>query len=254
MSKTMKVLLLGDSITEGIGSKKVNYSDELCRLLDAKFCCDAEIINFAKTGSTICYPIDHIEQIHAIKPDYVIVMYGNVDVKKMYDLTKNRYGLVSLTPSRYKNIGSMLFPRPFISKKYPRKVFDYFDDIYRRIWRFIIERTQGKSQIMTLEAFSVKYKELLSSLSGYKVIACSTVFLDSDIYGGENITNFIEANSIIKRTTETFNNIVYCDIFSELENSVKHLGWQRVYYRDHFHPNIGGYQIISQQIADLFID
>lgn len=45
-----KVLLLGDSITEGIGSKKINYEDILKKRF-RKY----RIINYSLTGTTINY-------------------------------------------------------------------------------------------------------------------------------------------------------------------------------------------------------
>ena len=43
------VYLLGDSITQGLGSKKINFTAELACLLGK----DYEIVNLAYTGTTI---------------------------------------------------------------------------------------------------------------------------------------------------------------------------------------------------------
>ena len=47
------VYLLGDSITQGLGSKKVNFTGELARLLGEGY----EIVNLAYTGTTIDYAL-----------------------------------------------------------------------------------------------------------------------------------------------------------------------------------------------------
>ena len=47
------VYLLGDSITQGLGSKKVNFTGELADLLGEGY----EIVNLAYTGTTIDYAL-----------------------------------------------------------------------------------------------------------------------------------------------------------------------------------------------------
>lgn len=47
------VYLLGDSITQGLGSKKVNFAGELAHLLGDAY----EIVNLAYTGTTIDYAL-----------------------------------------------------------------------------------------------------------------------------------------------------------------------------------------------------
>ena len=71
-----RIVLLGDSITQGLGSQKVNFTSELEALRQ-----DDEIINMALTGTTIKYACDNVKDILAAKPDMVIILYGNVDAQ-----------------------------------------------------------------------------------------------------------------------------------------------------------------------------
>ena len=52
------VYLLGDSITQGLGSKKVNFTGELARLLGDGY----EIVNLAYTGTTIDYALGLLDE------------------------------------------------------------------------------------------------------------------------------------------------------------------------------------------------
>lgn len=52
------VYLLGDSITQGLGSKKINFTNELARLLGSNY----EIVNLAQTGTTIDYAFKIIDE------------------------------------------------------------------------------------------------------------------------------------------------------------------------------------------------
>ena len=52
------VYLLGDSITQGLGSKKVNFTGELADLLGEGY----EIVNLAYTGTTIDYALRLLDE------------------------------------------------------------------------------------------------------------------------------------------------------------------------------------------------
>ena len=52
------VYLLGDSITQGLGSKKVNFTGELAYLLGEGY----EIVNLAYTGTTIDYALGLLDE------------------------------------------------------------------------------------------------------------------------------------------------------------------------------------------------
>ena len=60
----MKIVLLGDSITQGIGKLKINY-----------------IHNLALTGTTVKYAMGLLEKIQEISPNIVIITYGTVDLQ-----------------------------------------------------------------------------------------------------------------------------------------------------------------------------
>ena len=52
------VYLLGDSITQGLGSKKVNFTGKLADLLGEGY----EIVNLAYTGTTIDYALSLLDE------------------------------------------------------------------------------------------------------------------------------------------------------------------------------------------------
>ena len=80
----MKVLLLGDSITQGLGSKRINFADELNDLLGENY----EIINYAASGTTIIYAYSNMDLIIDSECEVVCILYGNVDAQ----LKPNRKG------------------------------------------------------------------------------------------------------------------------------------------------------------------
>lgn len=57
----------------------------------------------------------------------VIIMYGTVDLQVRHNMETNKFGILSLTPGRYKNIKGMLNPRPFMSKRRGKRFLDCID-------------------------------------------------------------------------------------------------------------------------------
>ena len=74
--KKDNIIIVGDSISEGIGQKKINYEIFLKKAMN-KY----NIINMARTGTTIKYGNTISEEIIKLNPKYVIIFYGNVDAQ-----------------------------------------------------------------------------------------------------------------------------------------------------------------------------
>lgn len=230
----IKIVLLGDSITEGIGSRKINYSNDLKNILE-KNNINAEIYNLAVTGTTVEYGLSIIQKIKALSPDYVIIMYGSVDVQVRPNMETNYWKILTLTPKRYKDVKGMLNPRPFSSKKFPRNILDALDNFYRWIWKKVVIKTQGTMQYLEINEFTKLYEELVNTLSVYKLILCSTIYLDEKIYGENTINNYIKTNEAIKKIAKT-KNAGYVDVYNLIKNVTAN-DWSNALLKDHFHPN-----------------
>lgn len=255
METKTKIVFLGDSITEGIGSRKITYVNDIRDYY--KDNATIEITNLAMSGTTIHYAETMIKKIKNLNPNIVVIMYGNVDVQEHYDLSKNRFGLVSLTPRRYKEIKSMLNPRPFISHRPIKKQLDYLDDFYRKIWRWVIVKTQGTIQFVSLDEYEKIYRYICDELSDYKIIVCSTIYPDKKIYHENNMENYCCINEMMKSIADESSGRVFVDLYGFLKKKVELNGWDSVYYRDHFHPNSDGNRMIAQKlekILDVLID
>ena len=121
MNEKVKIVLLGDSITQGIGSRQINYEKKLKSYLNANGI-ESSIFNLALTGTTINHAFEQISKIRKINPNYVIIMYGSVDLQVRPNMNTNKWGILSITPKRYKNIKGMLNPRPFMSSRKSRYI------------------------------------------------------------------------------------------------------------------------------------
>lgn len=245
----MKIVLLGDSITQGIGKLKINYTEKLYERLKKDY--EDEIIdihNLALTGTTVKYAMGLLEKIQEISPDIVIIMYGTVDLQVRPNMETNKFGILSLTPGRYKNIKGMLNPRPFMSKRRGKRFLDCIDNIYRWIWKRVVVMTQGTMQYSDLDTFKAEYLQLLDALKEYEIIVCSTIYLDNKIYTKKSLQNYEDANKFLEKSNE-----FYVDLFSKQREIVGVDGWKSIYYNDHFHPNDKGYDIIAQKLEEAIV-
>lgn len=246
MNRQLRIVLLGDSITEGIGSKKINYTVFLKEQLN-KYKINCEIHNLALTGTTVEYGLKKIDQVKSLAPDFIVIMYGAVDLQVRPNMESNRFGILNLTPNRYKRIKGMLNPRPFCSSKFPRKLFDNLDDIYRKLWKRVVIKTQGTMQIFNNDEFEKKYEDLIKALSEYKLVICSPIYLDASVYSIQSLNNYLNATQFMQKIANDSKNIGFVDLYNIFKREIKH-GWSKVYLNDHFHPNSNGYKIIAEKI------
>ena len=242
----MKIILIGDSITKGLGSKKINFEDQL--LLKIK---NSKIINLAETGTTIKRANELINNIIFLKPDVIINFYGNVDAQ----LRPNRTGKIyKFLPVYFKRFnGSMLSPRPFYSSKLFKKIIQKIENLVRTFLRVIIYKIDGKEQWVKYDEFIELYEKFTKFIleKNIKLINVSTVFLDKKYYPG-SVEEYIKYNEAIKKISRIYN-VEYLNLFDILKDNVKKKGWDSCYNKDHFHPNGDGYILIANEISKRII-
>ena len=250
MDKNIKVILLGDSITQGIGSRQINYEELLKEYLSERGV-ESNITNLALTGTTVEYALKQISKIQEINPDYIIIMYGSVDLQLRPNMETNKWGILSLTPKRYKNIKGMLNPRPFMSSRKSRYILDCADNFYRRIWKKVVVATQGVMQYLSEEQFEQAYTKLLRELQKYKVVCASTMFVDDKIYTGKTTQNYKIANCFLENLKNSNPNVIgYVDLYNMQKEIVEKMkSYDEIFCKDHFHPNQKGYEKIAEAIG-----
>lgn len=237
----MKVVVLGDSISEGIGSKKVNYIPFCEEILGEEYF----FINMAKTGSTINYPCDHLSEIINEKPDICVIMYGNVDAQ----IRANKFKIEHRLPRRYRG-GGMLDPRAFYSSKWYKRIMHYIDNAVRFVLKKWVIFRQGTIQFVDIDTFGERYEYLITNLLNNESIPLlvSTVYLDDSYFLGSS-HEYEKYNQSIKNLSVKYC-CQYVDLFEDQKNCVKIEGWNSLYSHDHFHPNQNGYEFIAKKISN----
>lgn len=237
-----KVVLLGDSITQGLGSKKINFTRHLNQLLGE----DYEVVNLACTGTTIHYCDTIMNEIMEIQPQIAVIVYGSVDAQ----IRPNSKGKVfPLIPGRYKR-GGMLYERPFYSSRLHRRALEHIDNGIRRILNHVIRQIDGTEQWVQIEEFKAKYQQIIERLLALniQIISVSTIYLDEH-YFKHSIEQYKIFNEAIKGMASQYN-YPYIDVFDILREKVRQSSWNKYYCFDHFHPNSNGYQVVAGLIYE----
>lgn len=234
----MKIAIFGDSISEGIGSRKYNYAKELEKIMKTDDN-NIEIYNYSYTGTTINY-IFSLNEWKNIKFDLIIVAYGNVDgmLRPNLDKFPNFYKYL---PKRYKKNG-MLNPRPYYSKRWYKSLFQHIDSFIRwNLNRFLL-KFQGETTWVSLKEFENKYSKIMCDFSNItnNIILLSTVKVSNKYFPNTN-NSYVKYNEIIKRVAEKYN-CIYIDLFDQINEDE--------FYEDLFHPNQKGYIHIANLLLE----
>lgn len=185
------VVLLGDNITQGLGSKKINFTQELQDRLGPCFC----VQNLALTGTTIYYPLEIVDESWFPHGGVCVILYGNVDAQ----IRPNREGKIfPKIPKRFQKSG-MLMPRPFYSHSPVKKAVQHGENALRRFFSHLIIRVDGTEQWVNAEDFDDAYRELIGRLreKGFEIFCCSTVFIDEKFFKG-TLKQYVIFNGLIQ--------------------------------------------------------
>lgn len=229
----MKIAIMGDSISQGIGSKKINYA----KILEK----DYQVNNFALTGTTTKYALDIIEDVIDYNPNLVILFYGNVDA--LPRVKSNTWVYKNIIPKRYKGLG-MFDPRALYTSKLYKKIFQIIDSQFRYRLKNLLIKLQGYEQWVKIDEFKINYDEILNKLisNDIKVITISNVPIDENYFNNAN-KEYKKYNTIIKDLSNKYNcNFINLDLDLD-KNNLKN-----IFLKDLYHPNQLGYEIISDLI------
>ena len=240
-----RVYLLGDSITQGLGSKRINFTESLSVLLGSGY----EIDNLALTGTMIDYANELITQrkIRAGEGSICVIAYGNVDAQVRPSRTGKIYPHI---PKRFRG-GGMLMPRPFYSRAPMKRLVQHMENFGRRCCASLIVAVDGTEQWMPIAEFSSNYRIVLRRLTslGMRPILCSCVYIDERLFPGSSEQYLLYNKEIAALAKEL--NLPFADFYRAFETAVTQFGWDAVYNKDHFHPNGSGYQLIAGMLAQI---
>ncbi|MDN5372920.1 MAG: hypothetical protein PWR19_1966 [Carnobacterium sp.] len=248
MKRKVNIAILGDSISEGIGSKKYNYCNLLKQNIEIETDVTCTVKNFAYTGTTIEYANEIFKDVLDFKPDIIISFYGNVDAMVRPKIT-GKPNYYSLIPKRFKKNG-MLDPRPFYSSNKVRCFFEHIDSFIRYNLKKILLKLQGDYCWVNIESFIEEYELFLERVSSAncKIFMVSTVVVDEYYFPGTQ-KNYRKYNKCIEKIAND-KGANYIDVYNPLSK----YNWDDVFNKDHFHPNTNGYKILASILTDNILE
>lgn len=245
MNKSViKVTIIGDSISQGLGKKKINYCESLKNKIENLTGVICNLENLAVTGKTIIYANEIIEDIIKSDPDIILLFMGSVDAL----IRPKPEGVFwKCLPKRYK-LNGMLDPRPFYSKKRWRYIPEHIDSWIRWHLKKVLMKFCKVYSWVDEETFENYYRDFVRNFSDKEIFAISPVYVDEKFFPGSNY-NLKRYRDIISKICSEQENTHFFDIYSCQEQ----LGWKEnpsIYGDDHFHPSIYGYQWMGSIIGD----
>lgn len=242
----IKIGVFGDSISEGIGSKKNNYCLYLKSLL-SNYYETVTIMNYSLTGTTIHYILDNIEDewINSYY-DVIIIAYGNVDAMLRPDIS-GKINLYSYLPKRYQKNG-MLNPRPYFSNRWHKSMIQHLDSWGRWHLNRILLCIQGRTTWVSVDEFRKKYGMTIERLRPHTkaFILLSTVRVEERYFPGTN-ESYQCFNHVIKQLAEQESQTLFINLYHDLVG-------KEYFYHDLFHPSEKGYKEIANTLAEKIID
>lgn len=229
----MKIAICGDSISEGIGSKKINYIPFLEKAIE-----NIEVKNFALTGTMITYMYDIKIDIKKYDPEVLVIFYGNVDAMSRPNSQSKIYKII---PARYKKNG-MLSPRALYSSNLFKKFFQKIESNFRTNLNRILIKTTGYEVWNPIDKFTNEYSRILNEFKDRKIILISTVPVFEKWFPNTN-NEYIKYNAEIMELAKIYN-CKYLNAYDLLSEYNKN----EVYLSDYFHLSEIGYKVLADEI------
>jgi acyl-CoA thioesterase I len=155
-AKTRRILILGDSLTEGLGVEKEKaFPDLLEKLLHDSGYPNIQVINAGISGSTTASGLSRLKWHLKSKPELVVVALGANDGLRGFKIQETRKNLLEILALARKNglkilLAGMLLP-PNYGPEYRKQFEKLFQDISKSekvpLLPFILEGVGGDPEL-----------------------------------------------------------------------------------------------------------
>lgn len=231
-------LFLGDSLTQGVGSKRISYASQLQSLLDDRSA-NTRVVNLAAEATTVKQDLHLLDEIQAVNPEYIFIMRGALEgiVRPQLQIDGDYPAWFPKSWRRYAGLD----PRCYWSDTWWRRWKDQRIDWIKQHLRMHLLRTSPNAQLLDDAVFEASLVVLLSKL-------CE---LDAHLYllGLPSVSEttfpgsseaFLSRNQLIKQCAQDTG-----AIYLELDEGMY---FDRHYYRDGFHPNQAGAELMAASL------
>ena len=240
-------VFLGDSLTEGVGWKRISHVAELAKQLRAteirsrdkhallglvkSHVAGLRIWNLACEGKTIESDFEWLPLISTLQPELVVIFRGSLE-------SIIRPAMVSdaawpwWVPRSWRNYSAM-DPRCYFSTTWWRKAKQTSVDRLKQSARLKLLQARPGKPLIDLDAFASYQTKLIKQLRslGTRVLVLGLLPVDPQRFPG-SVEHFKVVNSHLQQIAEA-EGVEYFDWASRLNGGA-------LFYRDGFHPNEAG--------------
>ncbi len=240
-------MFLGDSLTEGVGSKRISHVAELAKQLHAheirsrdrnalkgevkSKIAGLRLWNLACEGKTIESDFEWLPLISTLRPELVVIFRGSLESIIRPAMVSDA-GWPWWVPRAWRNYSAM-DPRCYFSNTWWRKAKQTsVDGLKQRMRLMLLQGRPGKPLIdlETLASCQTKLIKQLKSLAT-RVVVLGLLPVDEDRFPG-SAEHFKSVNKRLQQIAEA-EGVEFVDWASQLNGGA-------LFYRDGFHPNEAG--------------
>ena len=237
----MNIVLLGDSIAEGLGVAGCSYADGIAANLRATQQ-EVQITNLAGSANQITSSQALLAKIVSMRPDIVIIAHGITEA-----IIRPVPSAMKFVPARWRQIG-WLDPRPYFSRRWWKRIYHKIESSLRwRIKVYLIKKYGGCTLTAREEFERLMFEtvERLLQQTPANIILLTHNGIDERYYPG-SLTSLNHYKHSIERVVlgNRTPRVQFCDISDLLEE------WSD-FFDDHFHPNARGHSKIAKAICTL---
>ena len=262
-------MFLGDSLTEGVGSKRISYVTELAQLLRAsefrlrpvdalngqvefnvaglmngRESSDLWLWNLACEGKTIESDFEWLPLIRALRPELVVVFRGSLEsILRPAMLFDGAWPW--WVPQSWRSYSAM-DPRCYFSTTWWRKAKQTSVDALKQKARLRLLKHHSGKPLLDLERFAQYQSELLQELRvlGARVLVLGLLPVDDACF--PHSPAYFEAVNAKLQELATVAGAEFCDWGSLLHARAE------LFYRDGFHPNAAGARALAEILVQVW--
>jgi lysophospholipase L1-like esterase len=240
----VRLVVLGDSVAEGLGVKERSFPDLLARGLEELSPRPVRLDNFSGLATPLASSVARLDEVVALDPDVVVVHHGITE-----GLVRPTARTLRFMPRRWRAPGWM-DPRPFFSSRRWKRALEKLDSAARWRIKTMLIRHWGGQTSATPEEFERDLSALTSRLvrdTRAGIVLVSHCGLDERFFVGSGVA--LErcraaTASVASREPER---VWYCDVTTICDR------WGD-YFADRMHPNAHGHELIAGALLRLIED
>lgn len=236
----MRVVLIGDSIAQGLGVQGRSYGELVSDWIRACYTSDVTFMNFAQSGMQLYESKNRLGEIVDSDPSIVIIAHGITEA-----IIRPKDNALHVVPQRWRKPGWM-DPRPYFSRRRLRRLGQIMESALRWRIKVLLIRMFGGMTWGDPSIFENDLQKFVSNvlnLTHARVLFLTHCGIDERYFPGSLQSLNIYAKKIYQ-VCDNFNStrVKVCNVTNVC------LKWDD-FFSDHFHPNVNGHVRIAHEIC-----